>query len=63
MAKRFNELGIPSIALTDESKKDERAEAKKRLTSKEIIEQNGAYILNTTLDNNNYTYDAERLLQ
>lgn len=36
MSKRFNELGIPSIALTDESKKEERAEAKKRLVNKEI---------------------------
>lgn len=36
MAKRFNELGIESIALTDGSKKDERAEAKKRLVNKEI---------------------------
>lgn len=36
MAKRFNELGITSIALTDESKKAERAEAKKRLVNKEI---------------------------
>lgn len=36
MAKRFNEFGIESIALTDESKKDERAEAKKRLVNKEI---------------------------
>ena len=36
MSKRFNELGIPSIALTDESKKEERTEAKKRLVNKEI---------------------------
>ena len=36
MSKRFNELRIPSIALTDESKKEERAEAKKRLVNKEI---------------------------
>ncbi|MGG7212632.1 DUF3427 domain-containing protein [Clostridium nigeriense] len=36
MAKRFNEFGIESIALTDESKKDERSEAKKRLVNKEI---------------------------
>ena len=36
MAKRFNEFGIDSIALTDESKKDERSEAKKRLVNKEI---------------------------
>ncbi|MDU3524427.1 DEAD/DEAH box helicase [Clostridium sp.] len=36
MAKRFNELGIASIALTDESRKDERAHAKKKLVSKEI---------------------------
>lgn len=36
MAKRFNEFGIESIALTDESKKNERAEAKRRLVNKEI---------------------------
>ena len=36
MAKRFNEFGIESIALTDESKKEERAEAKRRLVNKEI---------------------------
>ncbi|MBS5884061.1 DEAD/DEAH box helicase [Clostridium sp.] len=36
MAKRFNELGIASIALTDESRKDEREYAKKKLVSKEI---------------------------
>lgn len=36
MAKKFNEVGISSIALTDESKKDERADAKKRLENKEI---------------------------
>lgn len=36
MAKRFNEFGIESIALTDESKKDDRSEAKRRLVNKEI---------------------------
>lgn len=36
MAKRFNEVGISSIALTDESRKDERSEAKRRLVNKEI---------------------------
>lgn len=36
MAKRFNEFGIESIALTDESKKDERREAKSKLVNKEI---------------------------
>ncbi|MGG7144889.1 DUF3427 domain-containing protein [Clostridium nigeriense] len=36
MAEKFNKFGIESIALTDESKKDERSEAKKRLVNKEI---------------------------
>lgn len=36
MAKRFNEFGIKSIALTDESGKDERREAKSKLVNKEI---------------------------
>ena len=36
MAKRFNELGIPSISLTDDSNKEERTTAKKRLVNKEI---------------------------
>ena len=36
MAKKFNELVIPSIALTDESNKEERRAAKKRLVNKEI---------------------------
>ena len=36
MAQRFNEKGIPSIALTDESKKEERNNAKKMLVSGEI---------------------------
>lgn len=36
MAKRFNEFGIESIALTDESRNDERREAKSKLVNKEI---------------------------
>lgn len=36
MSKRFNELGIASIALTDESRKEERSEAKSKLVNKEI---------------------------
>ena len=36
MAQRFNEKGITSIALTDESKKEERNSAKKMLASGEI---------------------------
>ena len=33
---RFNEAGIPSLALTDESKKEERNNAKERLVNGEI---------------------------
>ncbi|MCF0149751.1 MAG: DEAD/DEAH box helicase family protein, partial [Clostridium sp.] len=36
MSKRFNELGIESMALTDESRKEDRSEAKRRLVNKEI---------------------------
>ncbi|MDO4535569.1 MAG: DUF3427 domain-containing protein [Clostridium perfringens] len=36
MAKRFNEAGISSLALTNESKKEDRITAKKRLVSGEI---------------------------
>lgn len=36
MALRFNEAGIPSLALTDESKKEDRNNAKERLVNGEI---------------------------
>ncbi|MDU5263522.1 MAG: DEAD/DEAH box helicase, partial [Clostridium celatum] len=36
MALRFNEAGIPSLALTDESKKEDRNTAKERLVNGEI---------------------------
>lgn len=36
MAEKFNRLGIASMALTDESKKEERAEARSKLVNKEI---------------------------
>ena len=36
MALRFNEAGIPSLALTDESKKEDRNTAKERLVNWEI---------------------------
>lgn len=36
MAQRFNERGIPSLALTDESRKEERNNAKKMLVSGKI---------------------------
>lgn len=36
MALRFNEAGIPAIALTDESKKEDRNTAKERLVNGEI---------------------------
>ncbi|MBS5939999.1 DEAD/DEAH box helicase [Clostridium sp.] len=36
MAEKFNRLGIDSIALTDESKKEERSEARSKLVNKEI---------------------------
>ena len=32
MANKFNESGIPSLALTDESKKEDRNNAKERLS-------------------------------
>lgn len=36
MAESFNKLGIPSLALTDETKKEERNEAKSKLINKEL---------------------------
>ena len=36
MALRFNEAGIPSLALTDESKKEDRNNVKERLVNGEI---------------------------